>query len=378
MGDRLRVAEVERIPEDRLIQLITDSFDNLVTVALADATSGFVPQRTRRLLRKAEWRLDWQDALLCAGGELQVATERMRYTGDPRLDATENRLRRVRHRGNEASLLAKKLRRNDFNDSAERKIGTNSHLTAQVWLRAAFPDEYADLLRHERAHLSLDGTPEEPSFRDVHEQIEYACALGLVAAPRTPELEALLTAGDAVVRLATADDAKNQDERTMELRHPLMLGRWENALRELGTMTAGPARAQTPHALGTLPDDFYALPQDEAIGVLNARRFLAAVQQRRLEYKRCVRQITQALRERERESPHAIALAEAKATASRHLAERHPAEYALIRAELRPHEEHNGFLPRSLASSPQRAEIKRRVLATLADGTWTRSVAPEA
>ncbi|MEU9962341.1 hypothetical protein [Streptomyces sp. NPDC050982] len=163
MGDRLRVADVARIPEDRLIRLITDSFDNLVTVALADATNGFVPQRTRRLLRKAEWRLDWQDALLCAGGELQVATERMRYTDDPRLDATENRLRQVRHRGNEASLPAKKLRRNDFNNSTERKIGTNSHLTAQVWLRTAFPDEYADLLRHERARLSLDETPEEPS-----------------------------------------------------------------------------------------------------------------------------------------------------------------------------------------------------------------------
>ncbi|MFI1482036.1 hypothetical protein [Streptomyces sp. NPDC020747] len=270
------------------------------------------------------------------------------------------------------------MRRNDFNNSTERKIGTNSHLTAQVWLRTAFPDEYADLLRHERARLSLDETPEEPSFRDVHEQIEYACARGRIAAPRTLEVDALLTAGDAAVRLATADDAKNQDERTMELRHPLMLGRWENALRELGAMTAGPARAQTPHALGTLPDDFYALPQDEATGVLNARRFLAAIQQRRLEYKRYARQITQALRERERESPHVIALAEAKATASHRLAERHPAEYALIRAELRPHEEHDGFLPRSLASSSQRAEIKRRVLTTLTAGTRTRPAPPEA
>lgn len=105
--------------------------------------------------------------------------------------------------------------------------------------------------------------------------------------------------------------------------------------------------------------------------MLNARRFLAAIQQRRLEYKWYLRQITQALRERARESPRVIALAEAKAAASQLLMERHPSEYAFIRAELRPHEMHNSSLPLSLASGPQRAGIKRRVLAALADGTWT-------
>lgn len=60
---------------------------------IAGAVHGrFLPPRTGRLLRKAERRLDWQDALLCAGGELQVATERMRYTGDPRPEVTEHRL----------------------------------------------------------------------------------------------------------------------------------------------------------------------------------------------------------------------------------------------------------------------------------------------
>ncbi|MCD9878069.1 hypothetical protein [Streptomyces guryensis] len=60
--------------------------------------------------------------------------------------------------------------------------------------------------------------------------------------------------------------------------------------------------------------------------MLNARRFLAAIQQQRLECKRYVRQITQALRERARESPHVIALAEAKAAASRLLTEKRPSE----------------------------------------------------
>lgn len=49
MGETLRVADVEHIPTDRLIQLVTDSFDNLVTVALSEATNGCVPRRTRRL-----------------------------------------------------------------------------------------------------------------------------------------------------------------------------------------------------------------------------------------------------------------------------------------------------------------------------------------
>ena len=164
----------------------------------------------------------------------------------------------------------------------------------------------------------------------------------------------------------------------MALRHPLMLGRWENALRELGYMAAERARAESPHGLGTLPEDFYALPQEQAIAVLNSRRFLAAVQQRRLEYKRYVRQITQALRERECESPQAVASAEAKAKASELLVGQHAAEYAFVRAELRPHEEHDGILPRSLANSPQRAELKRRVLTALAHGTWRRPAPPEA
>lgn len=378
MGERLRLAEVEHIPTDQLVSLITDRFDNLVTVALAEATNGFVPQRTRRLLRKAEWREDWQDALFCAAGELQVATERMRYTNDPRLEITEHRLRRVRVRGNEASVLVKKLRRNDFHNSVERKNGTNSHVTAQGWLRNAFPDEYAELLRRERVRLNVDEEYEEPSFSDVYDQIAYAVAHGRIVAPRSGEVEVLLAAADTAVRLAAADDAKDQEERNMALRHPLMLGRWENALRELGGSTAERARAETPHALGSLPDDFYGLPPAEANGVLNARRFLAAVQQRRLECKRCVRQINQVLRERARESPHAIAGAEAKAAAGRLLVEGHPSEYAFIRAELRPHEERDGFLPMSLVSSRQRAEIKRRVLAALTDGTWTRSVALEA
>ncbi|MGO4748134.1 hypothetical protein AB4212_05760, partial [Streptomyces sp. 2MCAF27] len=66
MVGRLRLADVEHIPTDKLVPLISVSFDNLVTAAVAEATNGFIPQRTRRLLRKVEWRLDWQDALLCA------------------------------------------------------------------------------------------------------------------------------------------------------------------------------------------------------------------------------------------------------------------------------------------------------------------------
>ncbi|MCF3105941.1 hypothetical protein IPZ58_30840 [Streptomyces roseoverticillatus] len=372
MGDKLRVADVEHAPADELVPLITDRFDNLVTVAIAEATNRFVPQRTRRLLRKAEWRLDWQDALLCASGELQVATERMRYADDPRLEVTERRLRCVRRRRDEAALLVKKMHHNNTNNSPERKSGTSSHLTAQGWLRNAFPHEYTELLQQERLRRSLGNKTESPSFRDVHEQIAHAWLHGQLTAPRTREADALLGAGDAAIRLATADDAKDQEERNVALRHPLLLGRWENALRELGTTTAQQARAESPHALGTLPEDFYTLPQPEAITVLNARRFLAAVQQRRVEYKRCVRQITQVLRERKQQDPHVIARTEAKATASQLLIDKHPAEYAFIRAELRAHEISEGFLPTSLADSPRRAMIKRQVLTALAAGTWTR------
>ncbi|MFF5585931.1 hypothetical protein [Streptomyces hygroscopicus] len=376
MVERLQLVDVEHIPSDELVPLITRSFDNLVTVSIAEATNGYIPQKTRRLLRKAEWRLDWQDALLCACGELQVACERMRYTNDPRLQRTEYRLRRVRNRCHEAGVLAKKLRRNDFNNSAERKNGTSSHRTAQGWLRQVFSDEYAGLVQEERARRQLGDVPETPAFRDVHEEFAYACSNGLITAPRSPDVEALIAASDLAVRNAAAKDAKDQEERNMALRHPLLLGRWENALRALGYMVVGQARAKTPHGLGSLPDSFYTIPQAEALEVLNARRFLAAVQQRRMEYKRCVRQFSQALRERERESPLTVALAEAKEAASQLLVDMHPAEYALIRSALRPYEVRDGYLPRELVSSGQRAQIKQEVLGALADGTWPRSVPP--
>ncbi|MFM9613064.1 hypothetical protein [Streptomyces niveiscabiei] len=374
MVEKIRLADVEHVPADDLVSLISDRFDNLVTVAVAEAVSGYVPQRTRRLLRRPEWRQDWQDALLCADGELQVATERMRYTGDPRLGTTERRLRRVRVRRNEASVLVKKLRRHDYHNSVERRTGTDSRLTARGWLRVAFPEEYAALLAGERARLDVGEATGEPSFHDVHEQIAYACAHGLLTAPRTPEVDGLLAAADTVVRETAAEDAKDQEGRNTALRHPLLLGRWENALRELGRTTAVRARAETPHALGVLPDDFYALPHPEATGVLNARRFLAALQQRRLEYKRYVRQLTQALRERARENPYVLAAGEAKAGASALLVERYPREYAYVLGVLRPFEERDGVLPQELVSSPRRAELKREVLAALADGSW----APEA
>jgi hypothetical protein len=378
MTEKLRLADVERIPTDELIPLLGDCFDNLVTTAIAEATSGYVPQRTRRLLRKAEWRLDWQDALLCAAGELQVASERMRYLGDPRLETTEHRLRRVRLRRNEADVLAKKLRRNDFHHSAERRSGASSHLTALGWLSKAFPDEYGSLLREERARRGLTDRSESPSFRTVHEQIAHACAQGHLTAPRTTRVDMLLAAPDSTLRAAAADDAKDQEERDTALRHPLLLGRWEQSLTDLGTMTTEQARARTPHALGSLPDGFYRLPHEEAITVLNARRFLAAIQQRRLECKRYVRQITQVLRERVRASPPVLAAAEAKASAGRLLLERHKAEYAHVRAELSAYETHPGHLPDHLVTSPRRAEIKQRVLAALEDGSWRRSPAPVA
>ncbi|MFG2648934.1 hypothetical protein [Streptomyces sp. NPDC048436] len=101
-------------------------------------------------------------------------------------------------------------------------------------------------------------------------------------------------------------------------------------------------------------------------------------QQRRLEYKRYARQITQVLRERERECPRVVASAEAKATVSQFLIEGHQSKYGYVRAVLRPHEGRDDFLPNSLVTSPQRAEIKRRVLTALADGTRKQSMASQA
>ncbi|MBB5938353.1 hypothetical protein [Streptomyces zagrosensis] len=252
----------------------------------------------------------------------------------------------------------------------------NSHRTAQSWFGQAFLDEHTDLIQQERARRHLGDAPGMPAFRDVHEQLTYAFTHGLITAPPTAEVQALLAAGDLAVRDAVAEDAKEQDDRSMALRHPLLLGRWENALRDLGHQVTEQAWVKSPHGLGTLPDDFYALPRAQAMDVLNARRFLAAIQQRRTEYKRCIRQLTLALRERELNDPRTLAFAKAKEAANQSLSDAHPAEYAFIRSVLRPHEVRDGYLPGELVGNDQRAQIKRDVLTALEQGTWQQATPP--
>ena len=97
----------------------------------------------------------------------------------------------------------------------------SSDLTAQGWLRIAFPDEYAELVQRERARRFVSDMAEPPAFRDVHDEIAYA--VGEAGSPRRAPRKSTRcsAAGDTAVRLAAADDAKEQDERDMALRHPL-------------------------------------------------------------------------------------------------------------------------------------------------------------
>ncbi|GAA0393870.1 hypothetical protein [Streptomyces luteireticuli] len=365
---RLRLGDVAVMPTAELIPLFERSFTALVTVAIAEATMR-VPSSTRRLLRRREWHLDWLDALKYAEGELQVSVERMLCTGDPRAARNEYRLRRVRSTLTAAHRVAADFRRRAHHGGLLRSPMRDACHTARNWLSKLHMDEFAKLLAEERAAHGL-APLEEPAVKDVYDSIELAYRRGWIEAPLTPGVNGLLTAPARTVRDAAADDARRQEGREPALFHPLLLRRWDQALRELAKMTFPLAGAGSPCALGPLPSSAAALPHGELFRLLNARRFMAAVLQRRVECGHRTRHVAAAAGRAGREDPRCVADTEARDRAGRRLAELYSEEYAWIRAQLAPYEYRPGLLDRELLDVEARAAVKRRVTEALADGSW--------
>ncbi|MEV5979613.1 hypothetical protein [Streptomyces sp. NPDC052114] len=181
----------------------------------------------------------------------------------------------------------------------------------------------------------------------------------------TPAIRDLLAKSPLAFRNTVAADAREQDERNIELRHPLLLRRWRTALDELAELTAPLAGATSTTVLGPLTTDLDTMPRQAAFAVLNARRFLVAVHQRTAENTRVARQYAQTITQREQDEPEHAAHRRLFDQALHRLADEQSAAYDHIRHRLRPFETSPGLLDVSVLNADQRGTLKRHVLAEL-------------
>ncbi|PKV84279.1 hypothetical protein [Streptomyces sp. TLI_146] len=360
----LRLNDLANMGAAQLQPLLQDSFRNLVTAAIADAT-GHLPRSSRKLLHGPHFRDDLVDALRFAEGEIQVSAERMTWIGDPRAGRTGRQLQQIRTALAQARAEEADRRRTNHRASAGHQVDTNPDATARRWLRSAFPDRFEQLLAQEYATAQLEPRPERPGPADVFDAVEWGAGEGYLFATMTPAVHALLAQSPLAFRNTVAADAREQDERNVELRHPLLLRRWRTALDELAQMTAPLAGATSPTLLGPLTTDLDTLPRQAAFAVLNARRFLVAVHQRTAENTRVARQYAQTITQREQDEPEHAAHHGVFERALHCLADEQPDAYDHIRHRLRPFETTPGQLDTSVLNADQRGALKRHILAEL-------------
>lgn len=362
----LTVAQVQTLPVDRIIGFVDDNFLSLVTVAIADATCDLAAP-VRHMLRSSARRLDWLDALLWAEGELLVAVERTGYRGTANRASVAAQLRAVRTRITEVNTLIRKDRRAHWRDSPAARAVTDADFTARKWLSAAFPDEFKALLAEV---MSAHGITHwyDGSARDIYDAVAHGHTEGWLTDPITPEVRRILNLSDQAMRQLVVTDATEPDDRVQELCHPLVLRRWDRALNQLAEQTYRRAGAAGPRTLGSTPKILTtaSAKRDRARAntVLRARRFLAAILQRRIECRQFAQQAISDIDRARQQDPGRMAYARAKNRARHLLAERRPAEFAIIRAGLRPYERTPGVIDTDLLpDDDRRGAVKRALVA---------------
>lgn len=297
----------------------------------------------------------------------------MAYAGDPRQERVETQLRKVRTRLTEARSLIGRQRRHEHRTLPDVREQGDPRVTALSWLTRAFPDEHRVLREQMLRERGLEAVRAHGGSRDVFDSLDEACAHGWVIATTTPAVTALLEMDASAFRNTVANDARDQNERNIPLRHPAVLRRWHATLVDLLEMTVAPAHASSVNALGSLTVDLHQMPEEKAFHILNARRFFAAVMQRKTECQRTLRQLMNAASLRKQEDPDVVARAQAELAARERLAEAHPAEFEHILERLRPFQTPSGRLDMKRMDTNLRGELKARTIKEIAAVTAVSS-----
>jgi hypothetical protein len=309
-------------------------FDVLVSTAVAEA-SGPVHPTVAEALRGDDWLEQWADALFAGTGELASSVERMAFSEDARLDRTRKRLGSVEHRRGEVNRL---LRERAGKEGWEMMPAHNKDAVgaSRSILAKHFKEEARELRLAEIAQRGLE--PNHPFYgvfyADRFDAIEDGVRRGMLQAPLTLEVQAALRTPEEVFTERVARDINRQEDRFTELRHPLLLGRWYRALETLRDVHCERAGIAPTFSMSLPALDVRALrdlPEREAWGVINRRRFLRALSQRHRECEMHTREVVRkvSLLREEIEQPWL----DASHAAGVQLAERHPRLMeALLRA----------------------------------------------
>ncbi|WP_146057639.1 hypothetical protein [Streptomyces sp. SM12] len=314
----------------------------LATTVVADAT-GHVHPTVSAALRSEEWLDHWADVLYATVGELDSSAERMTYTGDPRLPRVTRQCGQVHLRMQEANTLLRQRSRAEGRDLMPKTV-TDARQAALSLLAKHHREEATKLRAEEIAHRGL--APDPPTHdwgegpADAFDAIENAVRSGLLVAPIAAQTRRLIHMRERGFIVAVGHDVKQQRERNDGLRHPLLLRRWTAALTYLRDTTAAQAGGIATWTLvqpALDMDALRALPSQQAWLVINRRRFLRGCFQRWRECSRHVQDVvrTVAVRTEDERRPWSEATHASRIT----LAQRHPAQYRMLRDALEPYTE---------------------------------------
>lgn len=348
-------------------------FDALVSTAVAEAT-GHVQPCVSAALESEDWIEQWADALFAAIGELSTSVERMEYTQDARLSRTKARYGKVMQRMQQVNTLLKHHVRKQGQEMAP--LASKDGRAAALSILARHYEEDLRRLRAEKLTqrgLSVNGPLYDASYEDGLAHVEDFVARGIITAPLTPEVQHLLKGTREALRAVVASDATRQEEREDALRHPLVLRGWSECLHEL-MEEHSQLSGIDPSFATILPrldvEELRQIPEGEAWGHLNRRRFLRALVQRHREFEMHRRQLTRAVGRHAQEIKRPWT--EAAQEVREEIAQQHPEEFAALMAAFAPYLEPGStrFAP---DASTTRASLVGVLKGQLADGSLLMS-----
>jgi hypothetical protein len=357
-------------------------FNVFTSTVVAEAT-GKVHPTVSEALHSEDWLEQWADGLYAAAGELMSSVEHMTFLNDPRLKATLKRVGQVEQRRGQVNTEVRGLLQ-----AQGWEMLPDSHKDARLAciaiLARHYPDETAALATEE---LARQGLPENTPFygrpwADKFDAIEDAVLLGILEAPSTPEVQALLRLSPRELTEVVARDVNVQEDRCAELRHPLVLRGWLGALIHLRDRHCELSGLE-PHFTVSLPrldiDALRDLREADARQQINRRRFIRGLAQRYRECNMHARQLVRAasIRKEALERPWFACRKAARAEVAR----RHPEQFQALLSAFEPFCE-----PGSTTIRPElvrrggivSAHLIPMLKKALADGTWVQLVGGKA
>jgi hypothetical protein len=382
MPKYLPMGDIRTMTYDELERWWELDFEVFVTTAVAEAT-GPVHPTVLAALESPDWLEQWADGLYAAHGTLVSTVERMRVLKDTRLDKNEERSVLVQQRWLEVGAKVREHLREQGWALADDTI-KDARLASMSILARHYATETRAVEKEEQARRGL--APRSPfyreaPFKDEFDAIEFGVQIGVIAAPITPQLQDMMRLPLHELTHIAAYDTTAQDDRRDELRHPLVLRHWLGALvhlRDRHCELAGVAPSFTIDLPRLHPGVYQDLSPEETRQLLNRRRFIRALAQRRKECGAITRQLSRAVgaRRAEIEAPWKAAWR----VAMEEVARRHPRELQALLSAFEPFCEPGSTLLRrnEVRGSGQVANHVIPLLKkSLADGTWVRLLGEE-